>query len=239
MDGNGRWARMHGKPRLFGHRNGVENVRRVVDAAKEEDVPYLTLYAFSVENQNRPLDEITGLMRLLREFLRKEIRNMVEDGVRLRAIGDLAGLPDFAQEIVEEAIEATQENELHHLTLALNYGSRQETIRAVRSYAKRVASGEEGAEELDWTRFASHLDTADLPDPDLIIRTSGEYRLSNFLLLQAAYAEIYVTSAPWPEFGPDEFRRALNEYGQRERRFGKTGEQLRTEQANEFVNSPC
>ena len=227
MDGNGRWARNRGKPRLFGHHKGVENVRRVVDAAKEAGVPYLTLYAFSVENQNRPLDEVTGLMRLLREFLKKEIRNMVRDGVRLRVIGDVSGLPDYARSIVHEAIEKTKENDDWNLTLALNYGSRQETLHAIRTYAEKVASGETSPEKLDWDTFSSHLYTVDLPDPDLIIRTSGEHRLSNFLLLQAAYAEIYVTPEPWPEFGPEKFHLALQNYASRERRYGKTGEQVR------------
>ena len=227
MDGNGRWARNRGKPRLFGHHKGVENVRRVVDTAKEAGVPYLTLYAFSVENQNRPPDEVTGLMRLLREFLKKEIRNMVRDGVRLRVIGDVSGLPDYARSIVQEAIEKTKENDDWNLTLALNYGSRQETLHAVRTYAEKVASGETSPEKLDWDTFSSHLYTVDLPDPDLIIRTSGEHRLSNFLLLQAAYAEIYVTPEPWPEFGPEKFHLALQNYASRERRYGKTGEQVR------------
>lgn len=226
MDGNGRWARTRGKPRLFGHREGVENVRRVVEAAREAGVPFVTLYAFSEENQNRPPDEVTGLMKLLREFLRKEIRNMLRDGVRLRTIGDLSGLPDYAREIVQEAVEATKDNDDHNLTLALNYGSRQETLRAIQAYAEKVSSGEASPEELDWTTFASHLYTANLPDPDLIVRTSGEYRLSNFLLLQAAYAEIYVTSVPWPEFGRDEFLLALEDYANRERRYGQTGEQV-------------
>ncbi|MDA0725204.1 MAG: polyprenyl diphosphate synthase [Verrucomicrobia bacterium] len=227
MDGNGRWARDQGKPRLFGHHKGVENVRRVVDAAKEAGVPYLTLYAFSVENQNRPPDEVTGLMRLLREFLKKEMRDMVKDGVRLRTIGDVSGLPEYAQNIVKEAVEKTKNNDAWNLTLALNYGSRQETLHAVRAYAEKVASGKASAEELDWDTFSSHLYTVDLPDPDLIIRTSGEHRLSNFLLLQAAYAEIYVTPEPWPEFTADKFHLALQDYAGRERRYGKTGDQIR------------
>ena len=165
-------------------------------------------------------------MRLLREFLRKEIRNMLRDGVRLRAIGDLSGLPIYAQEIVHEAVKATEHNDSHNLTLALNYGSRQETIYAIRSYAEKVAMGQTDHHKLDWKTFASHLYTADLPDPDLIIRTSGEYRLSNFLLLQAAYAELHVTPVPWPEFGREEFLSALEDYNHRERRFGQTGEQL-------------
>ena len=232
MDGNGRWARTRGKPRLFGHREGVENVRRIVKVAQEAGVPFVTLYAFSEENQSRPPDEVTGLMKLLREFLRKEIRNMLRDGVRLRTIGDLSGLPDYARDIVQEAVETTEDNDAHNLTLALNYGSRQETLQAIRAYAEKVSNREANLEKLDWTTFASHLYTADLPDPDLVIRTSGEYRLSNFLLLQAAYAEIYVTSVPWPEFGRYEFLLALEDYANRERRYGQTGEQVQHNSAS-------
>ena len=227
MDGNGRWARSRGKPRLYGHHKGVENVRCVVDTAKEMGIPYLTLYAFSVENQNRPPDEITGLMRLLREFLKKEIRNMVRDGVRLRTIGDLSGLPEYAREIVAQAMEETKANSSWNLTLALNYGSRQETMAAVRKCAEMTIAGETSLEDLDWEVFSNCLYTRELPDPDLIIRTSGEHRLSNFLLLQGAYAEIHVTSESWPEFGRNEFMLAIEEYGQRERRFGRTGDQLK------------
>ena len=226
MDGNGRWARNRGRFRLFGHRNGVENVRRVVETARKAGVPYMTLYAFSEENQKRPPEEVRGLMRLLKEFLKKELAAMMRDGVRLRAIGDLDGLPDFARETLEETIEETKGNDDHNLTLALNYGSRQETLRAVRSFAEKVAAGKAEPSDLNWEVFAEGLDTAGLPDPDLIIRTSGEFRLSNFLLLQAAYAEIYVTPLLWPEFGRDEFLAALKDFAGRERRYGRTGEQL-------------
>ena len=227
MDGNGRWARNKGKPRLYGHHKGVENVRCVVDTAKEMGIPYLTLYAFSVENQNRPPDEVTGLMRLLREFLKKEIRNMVRDGVRLRTIGDLSGLPEYAREIVAQAIEETKTNSSWNLTLALNYGSRQETLAAVRKCVEMTIAGETSPDAIDWEVFSNCLFTRELPDPDLIIRTSGEHRLSNFLLLQGAYAEIHVTSEAWPEFGRKEFMSAIEEFGQRERRFGRTGDQLK------------
>tara|TARA_B110000495_G_scaffold34142_1_gene26957 strand:- start:340 stop:843 length:504 start_codon:yes stop_codon:yes gene_type:complete len=155
------------------------------------------------------------------------MRDMVKDGVRLRTIGDVSGLPEYAQNIVKEAVEKTKNNDAWNLTLALNYGSRQETLHAVRAYAEKVASGKASAEELDWDTFSSHLYTVDLPDPDLIIRTSGEHRLSNFLLLQAAYAEIYVTPEPWPEFTADKFYLALQDYAGRERRYGKTGDQIR------------
>jgi undecaprenyl diphosphate synthase len=225
MDGNGRWARSRGKPRLFGHRNGVENVRAIVDTAFEVGIPYITLYAFSTENQNRPGEEKSGLMRLLEEFLKRELKNMMGDGVRLRAIGDLNGLPAFARNAVTDTLEKTKANEKWNLTLALNYGSRQEILQAVQSYARK-ANG--SGEDLNWETFSSYLQTKDLPDPDLIIRTSGEFRLSNFLLLQAAYAEIFVSPLHWPDFGQDAFIDALKNYTHRERRFGKTGDQLAT-----------
>ena len=210
-------------PRLFGHRNGVENVRAVVNAAKEFGVPFITLYAFSTENQDRPKDEKSGLMKLLEEFLKKELRLMMEDGIRLRAIGDLSGLPNFARQIVEETIEQTKENSRWNLTLALNYGSRQEVLQAVARYGQDHPTT---SHIPTWEEFSPYLQTKDLPDPDLIIRTSGEFRLSNFLLLQAAYAEIFVSSLHWPDFGRDAFLEALSNYAQRERRFGKTSEQL-------------
>ena len=223
MDGNGRWAQERGKPRLFGHRNGVENVRSVVNTAKEIGIPYITLYAFSQENQNRPIAEKSGLMKLLEEFLKLELNSMVKDGICLRAIGDLEGLPKFAQKIVLETIEKTKGNRNWNLTLALNYGSRQEVIKAVRTMAQK---DDLDLSKLEWETLSSHLQTKDLPDPDLVIRTSGEFRLSNFLLLQAAYAEIFVSPLHWPDFGRDAFVDSIREFVQRERRFGKTSEQI-------------
>ena len=223
MDGNGRWARSRGKPRLFGHRNGVENVRTVVNTAFKIGVPYLTLYAFSTENQNRPGEEKSGLMRLLEEFLKRELKTLMGDSIRLRAIGDLDGLPDFARNAVTHTIEKTKENNDWNLTLALNYGSRQEVLRAIQAFA---SDDRDPDIELDWSTFSRYLETKDLPDPDLIIRTSGEFRLSNFLLLQAAYAEIFVSPLHWPDFGQDAFVDALKDYTRRERRFGKTSDQL-------------
>jgi len=235
MDGNGRWARSRGKPRLFGHRNGVENVRTVVNTAFKIGVPYLTLYAFSTENQNRPGDEKSGLMRLLEEFLKRELKTLMGDRIRLRAIGDLDGLPDFARNAVKHTIEKTKENEDWNLTLALNYGSRQEVLRAIQSFA---ADDRDPDIELDWPTFSRYLETKDLPDPDLIIRTSGEFRLSNFLLLQAAYAEIFVSPLHWPDFGRDAFVDALKDYTRRERRFGKTSDQLTTSPEPAFPANP-
>jgi undecaprenyl diphosphate synthase len=223
MDGNGRWAQARGKPRLFGHRNGVENVRSVVNTARELGIPYVTLYAFSQENQSRPVAEKSGLMKLLEEFLKLELKSMMKDGIRLRAIGDLDGLPPFAKKAVEETIEQTRGNKDWNLTLALNYGSRQEVISAVKSIIK---SNDIKPEAFKWDDFSQHLQTKDLPDPDLIIRTSGEFRLSNFLLLQAAYAEIFVSPLHWPEFNRGAFIGSLKDYVHRERRFGKTHEQI-------------
>ena len=229
MDGNGRWARSRGKPRLFGHRNGVENVKSVVNTAFQIGIPFVTLYAFSTENQNRPGQEKSGLMRLLQEFLKRELKTMMGDEVRLRAIGDLNGLPEFARNAVVETIEKTKANKKWNLTLALNYGSRQEILQAVQSYARKTKGMED---DLDWEIFSSYLQTRELPDPDLIIRTSGEFRLSNFLLLQAAYAEIFVSPLHWPDFGKVAFVDALKNYTHRERRFGKTGDQLATASTN-------
>ena len=226
MDGNGRWAKSRGKPRLFGHRNGVKNVRSVVNTARELGVRYITLYAFSTENQNRPDEEKSGLMRLLEEFLKRELETMLKDGTRLRAIGDLSGLPKFAQEIVESTIELTKDNNVSNLTLALNYGSRQEVLNGIQSYAQEISASGNCPKTLDWSTFSNYLETKDLPDPDLIIRTSGEFRLSNFLLLQAAYAEIFVSPLHWPDFDREAFIEALQNYIQRERRFGKTSDQL-------------
>ena len=226
MDGNGRWAHSHGKPRLWGHRNGVKNVRSVVNAAREFGVPYVTLYAFSTENQNRPNEEKSGLMHLLEEFLKRELAGMLKVGICLRAIGDLTGLPKFAQEIVEETIEKTKNNNEWNLTLALNYGSRQEVLKGIQSYIREISETGKNAENLDWSTFSNFLETKDLPDPDLIIRTSGEFRLSNFLLLQAAYAEIFVSPLHWPDFNREAFIEALQNYIQRERRFGKTSDQI-------------
>ena len=226
MDGNGRWARSRGKPRIFGHRNGVKNVRSVVNTAREVGVQFITLYAFSTENQTRPDKEKSGLMHLLEEFLKLELESMLKDGIRLRAIGDLSGLPEFARKIVEETIEKTKHNSDWNLTLALNYGSRQEVLNGINTYAQKIFESGESPKYLNWSTFSNYLETSELPDPDLIIRTSGEFRLSNFLLLQAAYAEIFVSPLHWPDFNRDAFIEALQNYIQRERRFGQTSDQL-------------
>ncbi len=227
MDGNGRWAKQRGLPRLEGHRRGAESVRAVLDGARALGVRYLTLYAFSVENWRRPEDEVGGLMELLETFLRREQGNLVKNGVRLRAIGRIEALPPRARAALEEAMAATAHFTEHTLVLALNYGARTEVLDAAKSFAAAVAAGTARLEDADtWEGFARHLYTADLPDPDLVIRTSGESRLSNFLLVQAAYAEFVFTPVLWPDFGRPEFEAAVNDYRRRERRYGLTGEQV-------------
>ena len=223
MDGNGRWAKSRRMPRLFGHRNGVENVRAVVNTAKEVGVPYITLYAFSTENQNRPRDEKSGLMKLLEEFLKKELRSMMEGWNPPACDWDLSGLPDFAQKIVEDTIEQTKENENWNLTLALNYGSRQEVLKAVAKYAQNHPNS---ATAPTWEEFSPYLETADLPDPDLIIRTSGEFRLSNFSSPASRLRGNICISIALAGLGRDAFIEALGNYARRERRFGKTSEQI-------------
>jgi undecaprenyl diphosphate synthase len=227
MDGNGRWAKRRGLPRLEGHRRGAESVRKVLDAARVLGIRYLTLYAFSVENWRRPEDEVGGLMTLLETFLRNEKATLMKNGIRLRAIGRTEALPARAREALAEVVAATAHFTERHLVLALNYGARTEVLDAARAFAAAVAAGEASLDDAaTWEGFARHLYTRDLPDPDLVIRTSGELRLSNFLLVQSAYAEFVFTPALWPEFGAAELEAAVNEYRRRERRYGLTGEQI-------------
>jgi undecaprenyl diphosphate synthase len=227
MDGNGRWAKQRGLPRLEGHRRGADSVRAVLDGARALGVRYLTLYAFSVENWRRPEDEVGGLMSLLETFLQREKTHLLKNQVRLRAIGRIDALPAKARAALEDVMAATAHFTGHTLVLALNYGARTEVIDAARSFAAAVAAGTARLADADtWEGFSRHLYTADLPDPDLVIRTSGETRLSNFLLVQAAYAEFVFTPVLWPDFGTREFHAAVDEYRRRERRYGLTGEQV-------------
>ncbi len=226
MDGNGRWARLRGLPRIAGHREGVNRVRDIVRAAGELGIKCLTLYAFSCENWKRPKEEVDELMKLLERFLRTQAKEIRKQGLRLRTIGDIAALPEKVRSLLEKTIAESAGNEKGTLVLALNYGSRQEVIAAVRAYALAVREGREDLDALDWDRFSRHLYTGDLPDPDLIIRTSGELRVSNFLLLQGAYAEYCFVQKSWPDFGPADLREAIEAYNARERRFGMTGEQI-------------
>jgi undecaprenyl diphosphate synthase len=227
MDGNGRWAQQRGLPRIEGHRRGVETVRTMIDATKALGVRCLTLYAFSVENWKRPAAEVGALMGLLEFFLKRELATLVHDKIRLRTIGRTDQLPEAVRRLLDATIAATAHFTDYTLVLALNYGSRTEVVDAARAYAAALAAGTIQADDLSWESFARHLYTADLPDPDLVIRTSGEYRVSNFMLLQAAYAEFVFTPVLWPDFGPADLEAAVVAYGKRERRFGQTSEQLK------------
>jgi undecaprenyl diphosphate synthase len=220
MDGNGRWARDRGLPRLAGHRAGTENTRRIIEACVEFGVRVLTLYAFSTENWQRPRDEVDGLFSILGQVIDREVPNLHENGVQLRHIGSLEGLPAALRARVERAVALTRDNQRLLLNVAFNYGGRAEILRAVRRMLADKVCPEAVTEEL----LSSYLDTAGVPDPDLIIRTAGEMRMSNFLLWQAAYAEYWATPTRWPDFGKDEFYRALCVYGQRQRRFGRVSD---------------
>jgi undecaprenyl diphosphate synthase len=227
MDGNGRWAKQNGQERLFGHFAGVEAVRRTVKAAAEFGVKYLTLYAFSLENWNRPKEEVDGLMDLLVDTLVKEIDSLDEDGVRVRTIGNTAGLPNSCQNTLNEAIERTKGNTRINLVLALNYGARWEIVEAVKEIAQKHASGELALNEINETTISSFLTTAEIPDPELIIRTSGEHRLSNFLLWQSSYSEFFFAKIFWPDFDKNHLAEAIYDYQNRERRFGLVSEQVK------------
>ena len=226
MDGNGRWAKRLGKPRLFGHKNGVNSVQEIVECAGEFGVKVLTLYAFSTENWKRPADEVGGLMGLLKVYLQKELNKMLKNSIRLTCIGDIAKLPKDVREVLEKTMRQTANNTKLTLNLALSYGGRAEMIKAVQQITEEVCSGELKVSSIDEALINSHLYTADLPDPDLLIRTGGEARLSNFLLWQASYAEIYFTDTMWPDFRRDAFCLAIEEFQSRERRFGKTSAQV-------------
>jgi undecaprenyl diphosphate synthase len=222
MDGNGRWAQARGLPRVAGHRRGADAVRRTVAAAGERGIPYLTLFGFSSENWKRPLAEIDDLMGLLRHYLRREIGEFHRDGARLKVIGQLGNLAPDIVGLIDHAVELTRDNRAITLTIALSYGGRAEIVAAVRRIARQVANGTLAAEAVDEACFARHLFTADLPDPDLLIRTSGEQRISNFLLWQCAYAELVFTKTLWPDFAENDLDQAIDEYCRRERRYGAT-----------------
>jgi undecaprenyl diphosphate synthase len=229
MDGNGRWATQRGLSRIAGHRRGRDSVREVVEAARRLGVSYLSLYAFSTENWQRPRDEVTALMRFLRHYIAAEMKKMMKNGIRLLAIGNLRRLPREVQAALREAIEDTRHNTGMTVILAVSYGGREELTDAVRAIARRVKREEIAPEDIDQELVASHLSTAGVPDPDLLIRTSGEMRISNFLLWQIAYTEIYVTETLWPDFREQEFLDAVAHFQRRERRFGLTGEQAERE----------
>ena len=226
MDGNGRWAKARGLRREEGHRAGVEQVKAIVRAAKEHDLRYLTLYAFSVENWKRPRHEVEALMRLLEWFLNEQEKELMEKEIRLRALGRVGELPARVARRVAEVEARTAHFSRWNLNIALNYGSRTELLDAVNAYTRAVQHGEADDNLREWDQFARFLYTADIPDPDLVIRTSGEHRVSNFLLMQSAYAEYFFSPKCWPDFGAEDFAAALADFGRRERRYGCTSEQL-------------
>jgi len=226
MDGNGRWAKERNLPRLAGHNEGVNSVREVVRACGELGVEVLTLYTFSVENWNRPPSEVSALMQLLLKTIRREVDELMENNVKLDVIGAMDDLPTEPRKSMEEAIEKTGDNTGLNLNLALSYGGRMELLEAVKRICRDVENGSLTLDELDESKFGRYLYTADFPDPDLLIRTSGESRLSNFLLWQLAYTEIYITSIYWPDFRRRELYKAILNYQSRERRYGKVSEQI-------------
>ncbi|HUC82639.1 MAG TPA: isoprenyl transferase [Flavisolibacter sp.] len=228
MDGNGRWAKEQGQDRLFGHYQGVESVRDIVEGCAELGVGYLTLYAFSTENWDRPQYEVIGLMELLVKTIRGEVESLNKNNIRLHVIGDINMLPDYAQRELAEALQITGNNTGLQLIMALSYSGRWELLNAVKNIAYEVQKGRLNVEEIDQDTLQKYLTTSDFPDPELMIRTSGEYRISNFLLYQLAYAELYFTQVRWPDFRKQNLYEALIDYQNRERRFGKTSEQVTT-----------
>ena len=220
MDGNGRWAEARGWPRVEGHRRGVETVREVISGSIQSGIKYLTLYGFSIENWKRPYQEIDFLMGLFRLYLREEIDELDERGVRLRFIGYRGLLDKDIVSLIEEAEDRTKGNKVLTVIVAFSYGARQEITSAVRDVARQVLAGNLDVDQIDELKFSEHLETAGIPDPDLVIRTSGEHRISNFLLWQSAYSELLFTDTLWPEFSKEEFFAAIKEYNRRERRYG-------------------
>jgi undecaprenyl diphosphate synthase len=229
MDGNGRWAEERGESRLFGHYHGVESVRNIVEGCAELGIEYLTLYAFSTENWDRPQLEVDGLMTLLIETIHKEVPTLNKNNIRLHVIGDIAMLPASAQGALNEARHQTSGNTGLNLIMALSYSSRWELLNAVKNISLAVQAGNIKAEDIDQDTLQQYLTTANFPDPELMIRTSGEYRISNFLLYQMAYTELYFTDTRWPDFRKENLYEAIVNYQSRERRFGKTGNQLKNE----------
>ena len=226
MDGNGRWAKSQGMPRVFGHKSGVTSVREITEATAQLGIEYLTLYAFSTENWNRPPAEVTALMTLLAETIKREINTLNKNSIRLRTIGDLSQLPERSRKALEEGMEKTKDNTRMTLVLALNYSSRWEIVQASKLIAQKVEKGLLKAENINENVFKDHLNTHDIPDPELLIRTSGELRISNYLLWQIAYSELYFTDVFWPDFRTDHLHKAILDFQNRERRFGKISEQL-------------
>lgn len=225
MDGNGRWAKQRGRPRTFGHNEGVEALRRTVEAAGDLGVGYLTVFGFSTENWRRPIEEVSALMDLLRLFVARDLEKLARSGVRVRVIGGREGLQPDILDIIRDAEERTASNDKLNLTIAFNYGGQDEIVRAAKSLALDAAAGRIDPEKIDADAFAARLDTQRLPPLDMLVRTSGEYRLSNFLLWQAAYAELVFVDTLWPDFGREALDQAIAQYQQRERRFGQVAQE--------------
>jgi len=232
MDGNGRWAKLKGKMRIFGHKSGVKSVKSTIEAAAKSSIKFITLYAFSTENWNRPQDEVDGLMELLVNTIKSETKTLNKNNIRLLSIGDRTKLPNNCQTKLEEAINETRDNDHMTLILALNYSAKWEIIEATKTIASQVKTGELKADDITDEVFSSTLSTGGIPDPELMIRTSGEHRISNFLLWQLAYAELYFTPVMWPDFSENHFYEAIVSFQKRERRFGKTSEQLTEKKSN-------
>jgi len=229
MDGNGRWAKQHGLQRMFGHKQGVKTVHEITTVAAQMGIQYLTLYAFSTENWNRPKEEVDALMNLLVETIKLETPTLMENNVRLLTIGDLSRLPDATRIKFEQCLEQTSKNTGLKLVLALSYSARWEIQHAMELAIKDAQAGKIQPSDVTEEMVSGYLTTAGIPDPDLLIRTSGEYRISNFLLWQLAYSELYFTDKLWPDFTPEDFKAAIDDYQHRERRFGKTSEQIKVE----------
>ena len=230
MDGNGRWAKEKGHDRLFGHYHGVESVRNIVEGCAELGIEYLTLYAFSTENWDRPAYEVTGLMELLVDTIRKEVETLNKNNIRLHVIGDMNMLPDYARQEMQEALDFTKNNTGLNLVMALSYSSRWEIVNAVKEIGEDIKTGKLEPAAITPDTFQKYLCTSSIPDPELMIRTSGEFRISNFLLYQLAYAELFFTNVRWPDFRKENLYEAILNFQGRERRFGKTSEQLKSEE---------
>jgi undecaprenyl diphosphate synthase len=232
MDGNGRWAKEKGQDRLYGHFHGVESVRNIVEGCAELGIEYLTLYAFSTENWDRPQYEVTGLIELLVETIRKETETLNKNNIKLHVIGDVKMLPEYAQKELNESLQITSVNTGLNLVMALSYSSRWELMQAVKLIAEDVKAGKINPADITQNTLQQYLATSNFPDPELMIRTSGEYRISNFLLYQLAYAELYFTNVRWPDFRKENLYEAILDFQRRERRFGKTGDQIQKEPIN-------
>lgn len=228
MDGNGRWAKQKGNLRVFGHRSAIKAVRDTIEGAAELGIKYVTLYAFSTENWNRPKAEVRALMELLVNTIQKETPTLIKNNIRLRAIGNLEDLPTKCRKELQEAMDTTRDFEHMTLTLALSYGGRWDMLNAIKAIIRKAEAGELRADDLTEDTLKSHLSTNFMPDPELMIRTSGEFRISNFLLWEIAYSEIFITPKFWPDFRREDLHEAILDFQKRERRFGKTGEQIKT-----------